>query len=60
MRCRVAALDAEADRTPLTREREKILDRHRQARINREHLRHEADAAVLCASARRCGPRTTT
>ena len=46
----VAALDAEADRPPLARQRQKILDRHRQARIDGEALRHIADAAVACAS----------
>ena len=39
------ARDAEADRPPLAREREKVGDGDRQRRIDREALRHVADRA---------------
>jgi hypothetical protein len=37
--------DANADRSPLSRQREKIFDRHRQRRVDRKALRHVANRA---------------
>ena len=42
---RVGAREAEADRPPLPRQRQKIGDRDRQGRIDGEALRHVADRA---------------
>ena len=46
MRVRVSRGDAEADRTPLSRQRQKIGDGHRQRAIDLELLRHVRDAAA--------------
>ena len=46
MRVRVSRRDAEADRTPLSRQRQKIGDGHRQRAIDVKLLRHVRDAAA--------------